>query len=485
MGGGLQGMKDKWSDFKDGDEKIFDLHALTGAKVKDRKFVVNDLEGQDEDALKTFKSLNLTAIQIDKFYSVFRAIDGDNGGDIDMHEFYVFFDLSETPFVDRTFQLFDRDDSGKIDFEEFVCAVWNFCSTARDALIPFAFNLYDLDGSKDLDPDEVKLLVAEILGDEGTNDEEQAIGGGDFTDSYKVNVDALMKLLKPSKNGLIDVKAFTKFVMKAPQAMKPAYELQEVLRARVLGEAFWKAAMRKRDKIVREQQEKLDTNINEEPGSTINQFGVSFIAKDVPDGIDKDSVKGKYEELANNEYDAAKFRVEEAARVREKMKLQLALWDAQTEATSGANQDPLDLIAKLDDPAHEGEMKEKIQRDLEQQLYDIRHIKSENEWKPRVERTLGVRVPGGGRRNRLLYSAVEIGKKRQHSHLRRWAEKLEIQEKVETKRKEKEAAEKEAYGISKMLLNQNKAKIRAEEEARKAAMESKTLKMIMGKAKRI
>lgn len=73
-------MKDKWSDFKDGDEKIFDLHALTGAKVKDRKFVVNDLEGQDEDALKTFKSLNLTAIQIDKFYSVFRAIDGDNGG---------------------------------------------------------------------------------------------------------------------------------------------------------------------------------------------------------------------------------------------------------------------------------------------------------------------------------------------------------------------------------------------------------------------
>ena len=71
------------------------------------------------------------------------------------------------------------------------------------------------------------------------------------------------------------------------------------------------------------------------------------------------------------------------------------------------------------------------------------------------------------------------------SHLRRWAEKLEIQEKVETKRKEKEAAEKEAYGISKMLLNQNKAKIRAEEEARKAAMESKTLKMIMGKAKRI
>ena len=89
--------------------------------------------------METFKKLGLTALTIDKFYSVFRAIDGDNGGEIDMHEFYVFFDLEESPFVDQTFGLFDRDGSGQIDFEEFVTAVWNFCTTPADELICICF----------------------------------------------------------------------------------------------------------------------------------------------------------------------------------------------------------------------------------------------------------------------------------------------------------------------------------------------------------
>ena len=55
--GALQKISDKWSDFKDGDEKFFDVSKLTGETIKDRKFIVNDLEGQDEEAMETFKSL--------------------------------------------------------------------------------------------------------------------------------------------------------------------------------------------------------------------------------------------------------------------------------------------------------------------------------------------------------------------------------------------------------------------------------------------
>ena len=426
----MQKISDKWSDFKDGDEKFFDMNALTGEKIKDRKFIVNDMEGQDEESMETFKSLGLSAIQIDKFYSTFRAIDGDNGGDIDMHEFYVFFDLEESPFVDRTFGLFDRDDSGKIDFEEFVCAVWNFCTTSTEMLIPFAFNLYDLDGSKDLDPEEVDVLVTEILGDQGTNDEEVAQGGGgDLMDGYKVNVDRLMKKLKPSKNGKIDIKAFTKFVQRAPEAMKPAYELQQTLRERVIGEAYWKTAMRKRDKVISEQRSKGDSAIGEGAGGGPGG-NMGFILKEVVDGVDKDSVKGRYDELANNEYEAAKFRIEEAAKLRLKIKMQNQLWEAQNEATSGANQDPLDLIAKLDDPSHEGELKDGMMKSIEEEIYLIRHMQGEKTWEPRVERTFGVHVPGGMRRNRLLSSTAPRKGKKKMSALRTRAMRLEEQERL-------------------------------------------------------
>ena len=68
---------DKWSDIRDGDEKIFKLDGLFQETIKHRKFIVNTIEGQDEEAMETFKKLGLTALIIDKFYSTFRAIDGE------------------------------------------------------------------------------------------------------------------------------------------------------------------------------------------------------------------------------------------------------------------------------------------------------------------------------------------------------------------------------------------------------------------------
>ena len=41
----------------------------------------------------------------------------------------------------------DEDQSGEIDFREFVIAIWNYCSFTKSALILFAFDLYDIDNS--------------------------------------------------------------------------------------------------------------------------------------------------------------------------------------------------------------------------------------------------------------------------------------------------------------------------------------------------
>ena len=45
--------------------------------------------------------------------------------------------------------------SGEIDFREFVIALWNYCTLGKAALILFAFDLYDNDNSGKIDIDEI------------------------------------------------------------------------------------------------------------------------------------------------------------------------------------------------------------------------------------------------------------------------------------------------------------------------------------------
>ena len=120
--------------------------------------------GQDRDAAKELSMLQLTLSEIKTMFGIFRSIDRDGSGAIDLGEFYAAFKMQPTPFADRVFSLMDSDCSGEIDFKEFVASVWNLASFSRRALTKFAFDLFDLDASGYLSMDEVQKLVVEVYG---------------------------------------------------------------------------------------------------------------------------------------------------------------------------------------------------------------------------------------------------------------------------------------------------------------------------------
>ena len=53
--------------------------------------------------------------------------------------------------VNKIMSQVDKNNDGVIDFEEFVLAVWNFCTVEGDDFVRFTFNLYDLDGGGTID----------------------------------------------------------------------------------------------------------------------------------------------------------------------------------------------------------------------------------------------------------------------------------------------------------------------------------------------
>lgn len=71
-------------------------------------------------------------------------------------EFYGDFAKSE---VDRIFRLVDTDNSGEIDFSEFVTATVDRNQLLQDEKLKAAFSVYDKDNSGSISIDEIKAVL--------------------------------------------------------------------------------------------------------------------------------------------------------------------------------------------------------------------------------------------------------------------------------------------------------------------------------------
>ena len=65
---------------------------------------------------------------------------------------------------ERAFMAIDVNGEHRIDFAEFLVGMWNYCTFTRDAMARFAFDLFDEDGSGEIDRHEMKTLILMTLG---------------------------------------------------------------------------------------------------------------------------------------------------------------------------------------------------------------------------------------------------------------------------------------------------------------------------------
>lgn len=127
-------------------------------------------------------ALALSEAAVEKFYRIYKKIDMDESGTIEIKEMVmrgaicplphvllffaqlVHFDIDRTKFTKRVFGVFDEDNSGEIDLREFIMALWNYCTLGKSTLVIFAFDLYDTDGSGVIDAQELDNMLKEVYG---------------------------------------------------------------------------------------------------------------------------------------------------------------------------------------------------------------------------------------------------------------------------------------------------------------------------------
>jgi hypothetical protein len=84
--------------------------------------------------LDLFAAMRLTKSEVRQLYNIFRRVDLDGSGSVDIVELLTLFDIERTRFTEQVFTVFDSDGSGKVDFKEFVLAVWNYCTIGKASL---------------------------------------------------------------------------------------------------------------------------------------------------------------------------------------------------------------------------------------------------------------------------------------------------------------------------------------------------------------
>ena len=166
--------------------------------------------------------------QVARLHKAFKKVDKDGSGAIELWEMLDHLDLKRNKFAKRVFAIFDEDGSMEIDFREFVVALWQYCTLGRTQLVMFAFDLYDRDSSGAIDFSEFNGMLKELY---GKKYEQNAIALNLLRHINRLN--------EKRDEEVCDIETFVEFCRSHPAMLSPAFLMQQVMRERILGPAWW------------------------------------------------------------------------------------------------------------------------------------------------------------------------------------------------------------------------------------------------------
>ena len=189
-------------------------------------------QGQGAEVLPLAKKLGLRPTDLDTLWRAFCKFDLDEGGTISIAEFIVMGRLEDSETIGKLlFRLWDADNSGTLDFTEFMLSLWTICSADDTNLILFCHSLFDFDNNESLDGEELAFIVNVIW---------------NFRPSQSVS--AAIAKLDVDKDGSVSRAEFLGRIRWSRSIMIPIYALYNFLRRFSLGTGAWERIEKYRTK---------------------------------------------------------------------------------------------------------------------------------------------------------------------------------------------------------------------------------------------
>merc|ERR1711872_435560 len=106
-----------------------------------------------------------TAEEVSRLEKRFKKLDKDQSETLSVEEFLAMPEL-KNPIVQRVVQVFDADQSGELDFKEFVkgLAMFTMKNVDRDRKLKFLFNIYDMDSDGYISNSELFTVLKMMVG---------------------------------------------------------------------------------------------------------------------------------------------------------------------------------------------------------------------------------------------------------------------------------------------------------------------------------
>ncbi|KAG1705043.1 hypothetical protein DVH05_005067 [Phytophthora capsici] len=180
---------------------------------------------------------NQVPVPDERMQQMITKLKRDKSGTIDRSEFYASIDEKHTELGDAIFALIDEDNSGVLDFSEYVEALGKFCLLNKEDMLKFCFNVFDDDKNGTIEGEELTKLL-EILHD----------------DAQTSNMKHALKTFDFNGDGKIDFAEFKQLNTQFPSLLYPAFRIQQNMKIFTLGEKWWE---RKIEELVSEHHDKL------------------------------------------------------------------------------------------------------------------------------------------------------------------------------------------------------------------------------------
>jgi len=159
------------------------------------------------DQLQEMKQASeFTEDELQRLFKRFKRLDTDKSGALSVKEFLAIPELEHNPLVQRVVATFDRDQSGEVDFTEFITALSVFTTateTNKNSKYQFTFQLYDVDADNYISNADLFHVLKAMVGN-NLNDVQlqqlvdRTILQGDVNKDGKLSYEEFVDMVKES-----------------------------------------------------------------------------------------------------------------------------------------------------------------------------------------------------------------------------------------------------------------------------------------------